>query len=120
MWTLAPRARVAVALAVGSHTLRVVATDGASNTATVTVAFVLGVTVDSLTSTTQQLYSLGQIDSKGILTSLLAKLKHARALILSGDVASAKTALQPFIAVSETRLTHRASAPNSKLELLLQ
>jgi 2',3'-cyclic-nucleotide 2'-phosphodiesterase (5'-nucleotidase family) len=92
-----------VALPVGSHTLRVVATDGASNTATVTVAFVLGVTVDSLTGTTQQLYSLGQIDSKGVLTSLLAKLKYAKALILSGNVAGAKAALQTFIAAVQAQ-----------------
>jgi 5'-nucleotidase len=86
------------ALAPGSHTLRVSATDGARNTTTVTVAFELSVTADSLTGTAQQLYSGGQIDSKGVLTSLLAKLKYAKTLIQSGDIAGAKAVLQTFIA----------------------
>jgi len=98
------------ALAVGSHTVRVVATDAARNSTTVTVTFVLGVTVDSVSDTTQQLYSLGQIDSKGVLTSLLAKLKAAKALSQSGDIAGAKAALRTFIAAVRAQSGKHISA----------
>ena len=103
------------ALAVGSHTLSVSATDGAGNTATVTVAFVLGATVDSLVSTTEQLYSAGQIDSKGILTSLIAKLNSAYALILTGDTAGAKTVLESFIAAVNAQSGKHISASAAAL-----
>jgi hypothetical protein len=102
------------ALAVGSHTVRVVATDGAENTTTVTINFVLGVTIDSLSSTAQQLYSLGQIAPQGVLMSLLAKLNSAKTLIAQGDTAGAKTVLQSFIdsvnALSGKRISTSAAA----------
>jgi 2',3'-cyclic-nucleotide 2'-phosphodiesterase (5'-nucleotidase family) len=103
------------ALALGSHTLRVSATDGVHNSTTVTVTFVLGVTADSLASTTQQLYGLGQIDSKGILTSLQAKLRAAKALIQSGDIAGARTALRSFIAAVRAQSGKHISASAATL-----
>lgn len=103
------------ALAVGPHTLRVSAIDGAGNTTTVTVAFVLGVTVDSLVGTTQQLYSLGQINPQGVLTSLLAKLNSAKMLIAQGDAAGAKVVLQSFINAVSALSGKRISASAATL-----
>jgi 2',3'-cyclic-nucleotide 2'-phosphodiesterase (5'-nucleotidase family) len=86
------------ALALGSHTVTVTAWDRRENSAAKSVTFKLEVSPASLVDTAKDLYDEGQIDSKGVLTSLVAKLQAAMDLIAAGDVAGAKATLKAFIA----------------------
>lgn len=60
----------------GVHTLTVTAVDNEGNSATATVSFNVVVTSDALIDLIWLLYDLGEIDNKGVATSLAGKIEN--------------------------------------------
>jgi len=85
------------ALALGSHTLTVTAVDRAGHATTATVAFNVNATVQSLITSVNQYYDEGLIKTKGVRTSLLAKLYIAQLAMNREQIRAARVALTTFI-----------------------
>ncbi len=84
-------------LALGSHTLTVTAVDRTGHATTVTVAFNVNATVQSLITSVNQYYDEGLIKTKGVRTSLLAKLYIAQLAMNREQIRAARVALTTFI-----------------------
>jgi hypothetical protein len=65
-------------LALGDHTLTVVAADYYGNISTQSVTFQIGTSLNSLMSGVTRLYQEGKIDNKGIYNSFMVKLNQAQ------------------------------------------
>jgi 2',3'-cyclic-nucleotide 2'-phosphodiesterase (5'-nucleotidase family) len=84
-------------LALGNHTLTVIAADYYGNSTTQSVTFSVTATVQSLKASVNRFYQEGKIDNAGIRDSLLDKLNTAQAYLNQGNIKAAQNALQAFI-----------------------
>jgi hypothetical protein len=84
-------------LSLGAHTIEVVASDGAGNSARRSVSFRIVATIDSLIASVGIYAQQGKIDP-AIQKGLLAKLNDAKAALDRGKTSSASAKLRDFIA----------------------
>jgi hypothetical protein len=84
-------------LALGNHTLTVVATDYYGNASTQSVTFSVTATIQGLKASVNRFYQEGKIDDASIRNSLLDKLNSAQSNLNQGNVKAARNALQALI-----------------------
>jgi 2',3'-cyclic-nucleotide 2'-phosphodiesterase (5'-nucleotidase family) len=101
-------------LTLGSHALKVTATDFYGNASTQTVTFNVIATVQSLKDSVNRFYTEGKIKDAGVRDSLLDKLNTAQMYLNSGNTKAAINSLNAFInqvnAQSGKKITKEAAA----------
>ena len=86
-----------LSLSLGSHTFTITSKNNAGLTAIKSIEFKVVANIDSLISIVNRFYKTGEIDNKGIMNSLIAKLETAKGKINSSNSKTAKNILQAFI-----------------------
>jgi 2',3'-cyclic-nucleotide 2'-phosphodiesterase (5'-nucleotidase family) len=84
-------------LALGDHTLTVVAADYYGNATTQSVTFSVTTSIQSLISSIKRLLAEGKIDNAGIANSLTMKLENAKNSLAKGQMGAAANQLNAFI-----------------------
>ncbi len=84
-------------LAVGNHTLTVVAADFYGNSTTQSVTFSVTINIQSLISSISRFLAAGKIDNAGIANSLTMKLQNAQKSLDNGQLKTAANQLNAFI-----------------------
>jgi hypothetical protein len=93
----------------GTHTVRVTATDKASNASSAEVSFRLIATLPGLIGSTERACNIGWIAQPGVCNSLLAKLRAARRAVERGQKSTAANQLSAFLSELRAQRGHKVS-----------